>query len=93
MIDTRKSIPFKEFDRLVSQFAHMLERLDIQKEDRIVLLLPPSLEYYVSMFGTLKRGAVVVPCSPLFGPEAISFRIENSEGESDRYDQEDGELD
>jgi acetyl-CoA synthetase len=69
---------FREFDRLVSQFANLLERLDIHQEDPIVLLLPPSLEYYVSMFGTLKRGAVVVPCSPLFGPEAISFRIENS---------------
>jgi acetyl-CoA synthetase len=77
--DRHKEIyTFKEFDRLVSQFANLLERLDIRKEDRIVLLLPPSLEYYVSMFGTLKRGAVVVPCSPLFGPEAISFRIENS---------------
>lgn len=74
----REIYTFKEFDRLVSQFANMLERLDIRKEDRIVLLLPPSLEYYVSMFGTLKRGAVVVPCSPLFGPDAISFRIENS---------------
>jgi len=77
--DRHKEIyTFKEFDRFVSQFAHMLERLGIRKEERIVLLLPPSLEYYVSMFGTLKRGAVVVPCSPLFGPEAISFRIENS---------------
>jgi acetyl-CoA synthetase len=69
---------FREFDRFVSQFANLLERLAIRQGDRIVLLLPPSLEYYVSMFGTLKRGAVVVPCSPLFGPEAISFRIENS---------------
>jgi acetyl-CoA synthetase len=69
---------FKEFDRLVSQFANRLERLGIQKGDRIALLLPPTLEYYVGMFGTFKRGAVVVPCSPLFGPEAISFRIENS---------------
>jgi acetyl-CoA synthetase len=69
---------FREFDKLVSQFANLLKRLNIYEEDRIVLLLPPSLEYYVGMFGTLKRGAVVAPCSPLFGPEAISFRIENS---------------
>ena len=78
--DRHKEIyTFKEFDRLVSQFANMIERLDIQQGDRIVLLLPPSLEYYVSMFGALRRGAVVVPCSPLFGPEAVSFRIENSQ--------------
>jgi len=78
----REVYTFREFDRLVSQFANLLERLDLQQEDRIVLLLPPSLEYYVSMFGTLRRGAVVVPCSPLFGPEAISFRIENSKAKA-----------
>jgi acetyl-CoA synthetase len=73
---------FREFDRLVSQFANLLERLSIRKEDRIVLLLPPTVEYYVSLFGALKRGSVVVPCSPLFGPEAISFRIENSKAKA-----------
>jgi len=32
--DRHKEIyTFKEFDRLVSQFAHMLERLDIRRED------------------------------------------------------------
>ena len=81
--DRHKEIyTFKEFDKLVSQFANMLERLDVQTGDRIVLLLPPSLEYYVSMFGTLKRGAVVVPCSPLFGPEAVSFRVEHSKAKT-----------
>jgi acetyl-CoA synthetase len=81
--DRRKEVyTFREFDRLVSQFANLLERLGIHKGDRIVLLLPPSLEYYFSMFGALKRGAVVVPCSPLFGPEAISFRIENSKAKA-----------
>ncbi len=74
----REIYSFRELDRFVSQFANLLERLDLHQGDRIVLLLPPSLEYYVSLFGTLRRGAVVVPCSPLFGPEAISFRIENS---------------
>jgi len=81
--DRHKEIyTFKEFDRFVCQFANMLERLNIRKEDRIALLLPPSLEYYGSMFGSFKRGSVVVPCSTLFGPEAISFRIENSQAKA-----------
>jgi acetyl-CoA synthetase len=33
----------------------------------------------MSMFGIFRRGAVVVPCFPLFGPEAIAFRLEKSE--------------
>jgi acetyl-CoA synthetase len=73
---------FREFDRLVSQFAHLLEKRGIRMGDRIVLLLPPCFAYYFSLFGALKRGAVVVPCSPLFGPEATSFRIEDSKAKA-----------
>jgi len=56
----------------------MLERLGVNAGDRVTLVLNPSLEFYTSLFGTLKRGAVVVPCSPLFGPEAIEYRVSKS---------------
>jgi acetyl-CoA synthetase len=35
----REVYMFREFDRLVSQFANLLERLNLHQEDRIVLLL------------------------------------------------------
>ena len=41
-------------------------------------MLEPSLEFYVSLFGTLKRGATVVPCFTLFGPDALQHRIKDS---------------
>lgn len=69
---------FGEFSRRTSQFANFLESEGIAQGDRVALLLLPSIEYYVSMFGTFKRGAVVVPNSPLFGPEALAFRLEKS---------------
>jgi len=46
--------------------------------DRVAVMLDPSLELYVSLFGTLKKGAIVVPCSTLFGPEALGQRLEDS---------------
>ena len=70
---------FAELSGLTSQFANMLEDRGINKGDRVAIILFPSLEFYVSFFGTLKRGAVVVPCLPLFGPEAIEFRIKHSQ--------------
>ncbi|MFH1032026.1 MAG: AMP-binding protein [Chloroflexota bacterium] len=75
----RETYTFADLSRLTSQFAHALERLGINKGDRIALVLNPSLEYYVSFFGILKRGAVVVSCSPLFGPEALEYRINKSD--------------
>ncbi|MFC1534464.1 acyl-CoA synthetase [Thermodesulfobacteriota bacterium] len=69
---------FGEFSDLTNRFANLLEHLDIEFGDRVALLLFPSIEFYVSMFGTFKRGAVIVPCFPLFGPEAIIYRLEKS---------------
>jgi acetyl-CoA synthetase len=42
-------------------------------------MLDPCLEFYVSLFGTLNRGAIVVPCFQLFGPEALEYRIKDSQ--------------
>ena len=69
---------FGEFSGLTRKFANLLERLGIGKGDRVALLLFPSIQFYASMFGIFRRGAVVVPCFPLFGPEAVGFRLEKS---------------
>jgi acetyl-CoA synthetase len=55
-----------------------MERLGIKQGDGIALVMNPSLEFYVSLHGILKMGAVVVACSPLFGTEAIEFRVSQS---------------
>ncbi|MDY6968121.1 MAG: AMP-binding protein [Spirochaetota bacterium] len=69
---------FGEISRWSSQFANMLERYGVKKGDRVGLIMNPSLEYYVSFFGTLKRGAVAVPCYALLGPDGIEYRIKDS---------------
>ncbi len=69
---------FEKISKLSSQFANVLEHLGINFGDRIAIMLDPSLEFYASLFGTLKRGAIVVPCFPLFGPEALGVRLKDS---------------
>jgi len=71
----RETCTFGELSRLTSQFANVLERLGVNAGDSVAIVLNPSLEFYVTLFGILKRGAVAVPCSPLFGPEAIEYRV------------------
>lgn len=79
--DTGKieSCTFGELKSLTSKFANFLEKRGIKQGDRVALFLYPSIEFYVSFFGTLKRGAVVVPCFPLFGPEAIEYRLSKAD--------------
>jgi acetyl-CoA synthetase len=52
---------FGEKSVLTSKFAHALEKLGIGCDDRVLVMLEPSREYYVSVFGTMKRGAIIVP--------------------------------
>lgn len=74
----REVYKFGQMSKLTSQFANMLENLGINQGDSIAVILNPSLEFYTSMFGAFKRGAVVVSCLPLFGPDAINYRLEKS---------------
>ena len=69
---------FGEISVLTSKFAYALERLKVASGDRVLVMLEPSLEYYVSLFGTIKRGAIVVPCFTLFGPDALKYRLKDS---------------
>jgi acetyl-CoA synthetase len=74
-----ESYTFGDLSRLTSQFANMLVKNGVNAGDRVAVMLFPSLAFYVTMFGVFKRGAVLIPCFPLFGPEAINFRLENGQ--------------
>jgi acetyl-CoA synthetase len=75
---TRETYTFGEISCWTSQFAYMLEKLGIKRGDRVGIILDPSIEYYVSFYGTLKRGAVAVPCYSLLGPDGIEYRLKES---------------
>ena len=70
---------FGQFSDYTRRFANYLEDNGVAFGDRVAILLFPTIELYVAMFGTFRRGAVAVMCFPLFGPEAINFRLAKSE--------------
>lgn len=74
----REEYTFDQISKMSSQFAHALESMGVQYQDRVAIMLDPCLEYYVSLFGTMKRGAIAVPCYSQFGPEAIEYRLKDS---------------
>ena len=67
----REEYTFDQVSKMSSQFAHALEAMGVQYQDRVAIMLDPCLEYYVSLFGTMKRGAIAVPCYSQFGPDAL----------------------
>ena len=73
-----QSFTFGEISSLSNRFANMLAAAGIRRGDRVATILEPSLQFHVSLFGCLKRGAISVVCSPLLGSEALKFMIDNS---------------
>ena len=49
------------------------------RADRVAAMLPPRIELYAAIFGTVVAGRIYVPLTPLFGPEALSYRLADSE--------------
>ena len=72
-----KAISFATIAKWSSRFAHYLEREGIATGDRVAIMLEPSLAFYVSLFGCMKRGAVAVPLFTLFGPEGARLRLDD----------------
>ena len=70
-------ITFDELSRDSSRFAHSLVKQGIKPGDRVAVMLEPSREFYVAMFGAMKMGAIAVPLFTLFGPDGIRLRIQD----------------
>lgn len=58
---------FNELSVQVARFANLLGQLGIEQGEAVVVMLYPSLEYIVTIFGALKAGVVVVPSAPVMG--------------------------
>ncbi|HEX8997804.1 MAG TPA: acyl--CoA ligase [Ktedonobacterales bacterium] len=70
---------FSYFDEQSSRVAHAFERLGVGKGDRVLLMLPRVVEWWETMLGLMKLGAIGIPCTTLLTPKDIAYRAEVSE--------------
>lgn len=64
-----------------SQFAHWLEAEGISKGDRVAIMLQPTVEFFIALYGIWKRGAVTVPIHILSERDTIEHKVEDSDPE------------
>jgi len=69
---------FGELTELSSRLANALRGLGVTRGDRLAIVLPQRVETGMAHLATYKLGAIAVPLSPLFGPEALRYRLEDS---------------
>ena len=64
--------------RDASRLASALAARGVARGDKIALILPQRPETIVAHLATYQLGAIAVPLSFLFGPDALQYRLANS---------------
>ncbi len=61
------------------RLAHGLQRLGVAGGDRVAIVLAQRPETAVAHLASYQLGAVAMPLSMLFGPEALEYRLQDSQ--------------
>ncbi len=61
-----------------NRLSQVLAALGVQKGDRVAIVMPQRFETAVAYMAVLQMGAVAMPLSMLFGPEALAYRLQDS---------------
>jgi acetyl-CoA synthetase len=69
---------FAEFRARSNQLARVFAGLGIVRGDRVGIVLPQRPETAVAHLAAYKLGAVALPLSTLFGPEALEYRLRDA---------------
>ena len=68
-----------ELKRAADALSHVLTELGLQRGDRVAVVMPQRFETAVAYMAVFQLGAVAMPLSMLFGPEALEYRLQNSQ--------------
>ncbi len=70
---------YSELQRAADALSLSLTGLGVQRGDRVAIVMPQRFETAVAFMAMFQMGAVAMPLSMLFGPEALAFRLQDSE--------------
>ncbi|MBM4764687.1 class I adenylate-forming enzyme family protein [Bacillus sp. B15-48] len=79
LYDGKKSFTYKQLFHEVHNLAAGLERLGVQKGERVLVCLPNCHEFIVVFFSLIKIGATMIPCNPCYRKEDITPILTNDE--------------
>jgi acetyl-CoA synthetase len=69
---------FWDIQREANRLSNALSGLGVRRGDRVALLLPQRPESAIAYMAIFQMGAVALPLSHLFGPEALEYRMEHA---------------
>ena len=75
------TVPFsyQALARDANRLSDALRFEGVKAGDRVAIIMPQRFETAVAYMAVLQMGAIAVPLSILFGPDALQYRLENSD--------------
>lgn len=75
----RRALTFWDLQQQANRLSNALRALGVARGDKVALMLPQRPETVVSHIAVNQMGAVAVPLSFLFGPDALEYRLAHSQ--------------
>jgi acetyl-CoA synthetase len=69
---------YAQLQQCANRLSNALVQRGVGRGDRVAVVLPQCFETAVAYIAVLQMGAVLMPLSMLFGPEALEFRLQDS---------------
>ncbi|HEY1228663.1 MAG TPA: AMP-binding protein, partial [Ramlibacter sp.] len=72
-------LTFAALQAQADRLSHVLASLGVRRGDRVALVMPQRAETAIAYMAILQSGAIAMPLSMLFGPDALDYRLQDSE--------------
>src|SRR5262245_18667533 len=77
-IDPTRSLTYGELQARTYQFAAALKALGLREEDRLLLLLPDTVDYPIAFWGAIRAGIIAIPLNTLLSPDLYAYIMADS---------------
>src|SRR5450830_1079063 len=74
-----RKLTYRHLYQQANQLSNLLRQQGVQRGDVVACIMPQRPEMAVTMMACLQMGAIVMPLSHLFGPEALEYRLRHSD--------------
>ena len=72
-------LTYAQLQREANAMSNLLVALGVRRGDRVAIVMPQRFETAIAYMAVFQLGAVAMPLSMLFGPEALEYRLQDSE--------------
>ncbi|MDH4559061.1 long-chain fatty acid--CoA ligase [Pseudomonas sp. BN417] len=73
-----EALSYGRLEVLSTNLASHLRQLELEKGDRVALMMPNCLAYLVAMAGVLQAGLTIVNVNPLYTPRELEHQLRDS---------------